>query len=161
MAPLSPTCPRAAIHPGRDRATLQLPSNLMAQHKFGTRRRAMLSFQRQPFPAPCHVDQDVAHSGAWCALRHLATFDRVLSALHPRNHLSAPPVPCTQPMLPRGSRCGQHLLRPGYTSRPIVTFAPQHTVLRIRALRGHCERWTSYVISKRDRRRRILQIAWD
>jgi hypothetical protein len=34
----------------------------MAQHKFGTRRRAMLSFERQPFPAPCHVDQDVAHS---------------------------------------------------------------------------------------------------
>ena len=32
----------------------------MAQHKFGTRRPAMLSFERQPFPAPCHVDQDVS-----------------------------------------------------------------------------------------------------
>lgn len=62
----------------------------MAQHKFGTRRRAMLSFERQPFPAPCHVDQDVAHSRAWCALRHLTTFDRVLSALHRRNHLPFP-----------------------------------------------------------------------
>ena len=99
----------------------------MAQHKFGTCRRAMLSFERQPFPTPCHVDQDVAHSRAWRALRHLTTFDRVLSALHRRNHLPVPPGPCTQPMLPRGSRCGQHLSRPEYTSRPIVTFAPQHT----------------------------------
>ena len=106
---------------------LQLPSKLMAQHKFGTRRRAMLSFERQPFPAPCHVDQNVAHSRAWCALRHLTTFDRVLSALHRRNHLPVPPGPCTQPMLPRGSRCGQHLSRPEHTSGPIVTFAPQHT----------------------------------
>jgi hypothetical protein len=65
----------------------------MAQHKFGTRRRAMLSFERQPFPAPCHVNQDVAHSRAWCALRHLTTFDRVLSALHRRNHLPIPPEP--------------------------------------------------------------------
>ena len=103
---------------------LQLPSKLMAQHKFGTRRRAMLSFERQPFPAPCHVDQDVAHSRAWCALRHLTTFDRVLSALHRRNHLPVPPDLCTQPMLPRGSRCGQLLSRPEYTSRPIMTFAP-------------------------------------
>src|SRR3954469_15662849 len=65
----------------------------MAQHEFGTRRRAMLSFERQPFPAPCHVDQDVAHSRAWCALRHLTTFDRVLSALHRRYHLPVPPAP--------------------------------------------------------------------
>ena len=101
----------------------------MAQHKFGTRRRAMLSFERQPFPAPCHVDQDVAHSRAWRALRHLTTFDRVLSALHRRNHLPVPPDLCTQPMLPRGSRCGQHLSRPEYTSGPIVTFAPQHIAL--------------------------------
>ena len=115
---------------------LQLPSKLMAQHKFGTRRRAMLSFERQPFPAPCHVDQDVAHSRAWCALRHLTTFDRVLSALHRRNHLPVPPGPCTQPTLPRGSRCGQHLSCPEYTSGPIVTFARQHTLraLRVRTL---------------------------
>ena len=108
----------------------------MAQHKFGTCRRAMLSFERQPFPAPCHVDQDVAHSRAWRALRHLTTFDRVLSALHRRNHLPVPPGPCTQPMLPRGSRCGQHLSRPEYTLGPIVTFAPQHTLraLRVRTL---------------------------
>ena len=53
---------------------LKLPSKLMAQHKFGTRRPAMLSFERQPFPAPCHVDQDVAHSRVWCALRHLTAF---------------------------------------------------------------------------------------
>jgi hypothetical protein len=66
---------------------LQLPPKLMAQPKFGTRRRAMLSFERQPFPAPCHVDQDIAHSRAGCALGHLTTFDRVLSALHHRNHL--------------------------------------------------------------------------
>ena len=116
---------------------LQLPSKLMAQHKFGTRRRAMLSFERQPFPAPCHVDQDVAHSRAWCALRHLTTFDRVLSALHRRNHLPVPPGPCTEPMLPRGSRCGQHLSRPEYTSGPIVTFAPQHT-LRAQRVRTLC-----------------------
>ena len=96
----------------------------------------MLSFERQPFPAPCHVDQDVAHSRAWRALRHLTTFDRVLSALHRRNHLPVPPGPCTQPMLPRGSRCGQHLSRPEYTLGPIVTFAPQHTLraLRVRTL---------------------------
>ena len=90
---------------------LQLPSKLMAQRKFGTRRRAMLSFERQPFPAPCHVDQDVAHSRAWCALGHLTTFDRVLSALYRRNHLPTPP--CTQPMLPRASLCGQRRFTPG------------------------------------------------
>jgi len=115
---------------------LQLPSKLMAQHKFGTCRRIMLSFERQPFPAPCHVDQDVAHSRTWRALGHLTTFDRVLSALHRRNHLPVPPGPCTQPMLPRGSRCGQHPSRPEHTSGPIVTFAPQDTLraLRVRTL---------------------------
>ena len=134
---------------------LQLPSKLMAQHKFGTRRRAMLRFERQPFPAPCHVDQDVAHSRAWCALRHLTTFDRVLSALHRRNHLPVPPGPCTQPLLPQGSRCGQHLSRPEYTSRPIVTFAPQHTALRVRALRaGSIAGWISYDFKARSTSKR-------
>jgi hypothetical protein len=122
---------------------LQLPSKLMAQLKFGTCRRIVLSFERQPFPAPCHVDQDVAHSRAWRALRHLTTFDRVLSALHRRNHLPAPPVPCTQPMLPRGSRCGQHLSRPEYTSRPIVTFAPQ-CAAGLRSMSGAIAGWISY-----------------
>jgi hypothetical protein len=41
---------------------LQLPSKLTAQHMFGSRRRVMLSFERQPFPRACHVDQDVPHS---------------------------------------------------------------------------------------------------
>jgi hypothetical protein len=63
----------------------------MAQYKFGTYRRIMLSFERQPFPGPCHVDQDVAHSRAWRALGHLTTLDRVLPALHRRNHLPLPP----------------------------------------------------------------------
>jgi hypothetical protein len=115
---------------------LQLPSKLVAQHKFGTRRRAMLGFEREPFPTPCHVDQDVAHSRAWCALRHLTTFDRVLSALHCRNHFPVPPGRYTQPMLPRGLRCGQQLSRPEYTSKPTVTFAPQHTALWARPLRA-------------------------
>jgi hypothetical protein len=92
---------------------LQLPSKLMAQHKFGTRRRAMLSFERQPFPAPSHVDQDVAHSQAWRALGHLTTFDRVLSAFHRRNHLPLPPGPLKLAMLPRATRCGQHRFAPG------------------------------------------------
>jgi hypothetical protein len=92
---------------------LQLPSKLMAQHKFGTRRRAMLSFERQPFPAPSHVDQDVAHSQAWRALGHLTTFDRVLSAFHRRNHLPVPLGPLQLAMLPRATRCGQHGFAPG------------------------------------------------
>jgi hypothetical protein len=99
----------------------------MAQHKLGTRRRAMLSFERQPFPAPCHVDQDVAHSQAWRALGHLTTFDRVLSALHRRNHLPVPRI-----FAPSQYCHGQQIVvsivsRPGCTSAPIVTFAPQHT----------------------------------
>jgi hypothetical protein len=73
----------------------------------------MLSFERQPFPTPCHVDQDVAHSRAWRALGHLATFDRVLSVFHRRNHLPLPPDRCIRPMLPRASRCGQHRFAPG------------------------------------------------
>src|SRR4051812_1316980 len=85
----------------------------MAQHKFGTCRRAMLSFERQPFPAPCHVDQDVAHSRAWRALGHLTTFDRVLPVLHRRNHLPYPRTLCIRPILPRASRCGQHHFAPG------------------------------------------------
>ena len=79
------------IHPGRDRATPTTPFEIYGATQFGTRRRAMLRFERQPFPAPCHVDQDVAHSRAWCALGHLTTFDRVFSALHRRNHLPVPP----------------------------------------------------------------------
>ena len=110
---------------------LQLPSKLMAQHKFGARRRIVLSFERQPFPAPCHVDQDVAHPRAWRALGHLTTFDRVLSALRRRNHLPLPPasVQC----------CHRHqgvvsiVSRPGCTSGPIVAFAPQHTLRALRA----------------------------
>ena len=84
----------------------------MAQHKFGTRRRAMLSFERQPFPASCHVDQDVAHSQAWRALGHLTTFDRVLSALHPKSFARTPDL-CTQPILPRATNRGQHRFAPG------------------------------------------------
>jgi hypothetical protein len=103
---------------------LQLPSKLMAQHKFGTCRRIVLSFERQPFPAPCHVDQDVAHPRAWRALGHLTTFDRVLSALHRRNHL---PYPYIRPMLPQASGVVSMVSRPGCTSGPIVAFAPQHT----------------------------------
>ncbi len=96
---------------------LQLPPKLMAQPKFGTRRRAMLSFERQPFPAPCHVDQDIAHSRAGCALGHLTTFDRVLSALHHRNHLPLhrplhrPANAATAPLY------GQHRFAPGVHSR--------------------------------------------
>jgi len=47
---------------GRFLPGLQLPSKLMAQDMFGSRRRVMLSFERQPFPGACHVDQDVPHS---------------------------------------------------------------------------------------------------
>ena len=106
---------------------LQLPSKLMAQHKFGTRRRAMLSFARQPFPAPCHVDQDVAHSRAWRALGHLTTFDRVLSAFHRRNHLPVPPDLCSWQCCHGQQGVVIIVSRPGCTSAPIVTFAPQHT----------------------------------
>ena len=96
---------------------LQLPPKLMAQPKFGTRRRAMLSFERQPFPAPCHVDQDIAHSRAGCALGHLTTFDRVLSALRHRNHLPLhrplhhPANAATAPLY------GQHRFAAGVHSR--------------------------------------------
>ena len=61
---------------------LKPTTKLMAQHLFGRRRRVMLSFERQPLPGACHVDQDVPHSQGRRALGHLTTFDRVLSALH-------------------------------------------------------------------------------
>jgi hypothetical protein len=77
---------------GRFLPGLQLPSKLMAQDMFESRRRVMLSFERQPFPGACHVDQDVPHSQVWRALGHLTTFDRVFSALHCRNHLPVPPA---------------------------------------------------------------------
>jgi|EndMetStandDraft_8_1072994.scaffolds.fasta_scaffold253893_2 hypothetical protein len=99
----------------------------MAQHKFGTRRRAMLSFERQPFPASCHVDQDVAHSQAWRALGHLTTFDRVLSALHRRNHLPIPRTFAPSPYCHGQQSVVSIVSRPGCTSAPIVTFARQHT----------------------------------
>ena len=99
----------------------------MAQHKLGTRRRAMLSFERQPFPASCHVDQDVAHSQAWRALGHLTTFDRVLSALHRRNHLPIPRTFAASPYCHGQQSVVSIVSRPGCTSAPIVTFARQHT----------------------------------
>ena len=99
----------------------------MAQHKFWTRRRAMLSFERQPFPAPCHVDQDVAHSQAWRALGHLTTFDRVLSALQRRNHLTVPRIFAPSQYCHGQQNVVSIVSRPGCTSAPIVTFAPQHT----------------------------------
>jgi hypothetical protein len=46
-------------------------------------------------------------------------------------------------MLPRGSRCGQHLSRPEYTSRPIVTFAPQ-CAAGPRSMSGTIAGWISY-----------------
>jgi hypothetical protein len=54
----------------------------------------------------------------------------------PPKSFARSPGPCIQPMLPRGSRCGQHLSRLEHTSGPIVTFAPQHTLraLRVRTL---------------------------
>jgi hypothetical protein len=90
----------------------------MVQRKFGTRRRAMLSFERQPFPAPCHVDQDIAHSQAWRALGHLTTFNRVLSALHRRNHL---PLPRT---FSPGQCCHGQQGVVSIVSRPLVHFGP-------------------------------------
>ena len=106
----------------------------MAQNKFGSCRRAMLSFERQPFPGTCHVDQDVAHSQAWRALGHLTTVGRVLSALHRRNHLTLPRT------FAPGQCChGQQgvvsiVSRRYFTSAPIVTFAPQHCALSRSAL---------------------------
>ena len=95
----------------------------------------MLSFERQPFPAPCHVDQDVAHSQAWRALGHLTTFDRVLSALHRRNHLP-PPNLCTQPILARETKCGQHRFAPGvhFGANSDLCATAYLRALRVRAL---------------------------
>jgi hypothetical protein len=61
----------------------------------------------------------------------------VLSALHRRNHLPVPPGPCTQPMLPRGHSVVSIFRASEYTSRLIVTVAPQHTALGVHA-------WISY-----------------
>ena len=89
-------------------------------------------FGRGTGKSPCHVDQDVARSRV-CA----QTFDdiqpRALCIPPPKSFAHSPRT-LHPAMLPRGSRCGQHLSRPEYTSRPIVTFAPQHTALRVRDL---------------------------
>ena len=133
----------------------------MAQHKFGTCRRIMLSFERQPFPAPCHVDQDVAHSRTWRALGHLTTFDRVLSALHRRNHLPLPPDLRIRSILPRASRCGQHRFAPGVhfgadsdvcTTTYIAGAAGPHSMRRATAGWIPCD-------FESDRRRRPLKKA--
>jgi hypothetical protein len=115
---------------------LQLPSKLMAQLKFGTCRRIVLSFERQPFPAPCHVDQDVAHSRAWRALGHLTTFDRVLSALHRRNHLPLPPDPLHPSNAATGIRCGQHRFTPGlhFAANSDLCATAYMRALRVRTL---------------------------
>jgi hypothetical protein len=41
---------------------LQLPSKLMAQHKFGTRRRAMLSFERQPLLRLAYIAPEIVEA---------------------------------------------------------------------------------------------------
>ena len=67
-------------------------------------------------------------------------------------------------MLPRGLRRSQHHSRPEYTSGPIVTFAPQHTLraLRVRTLCAERPPAGFRMISKRDRRRRTVKkaVAW-
>ena len=108
----------------------------MAQHKFGTRRRAMLSFERQPFPASCHVDQDVAHSQAWRALGHLTTFDRVLSALHRRNHLPVPRTFAPSQYCHGQQKFGQHRFAPGvhFGANSDLCATAYLCALRVRAL---------------------------
>ena len=126
----------APIHPGRDRATPKTPFEVDGATQVWHSSARYAQFRAPAFPSslPCR-----SRCRALAGLVRAQTSDsihRVLSAFHRRNHLPVPPGPCTQPMLPRGSRCGQHLSRPEYTSRPIVTFAPQHTALRVCALRA-------------------------
>ena len=124
----------------------------MAQNKFGCW-RAMLSFQRQPFPGTSHVDQDVAHSQAWRALGHLTTFDRVLSALHPKSFARTPDL-CTQPILPRATNRGQHRFAPGvhFGANSDLCATAYLRALRVSALRVAAIAGWIRVISKHDRR---------
>ena len=54
------------------------PLELRPQHLLWAPWRAMLGFDCQPLPGPCHVEQDVAHSQARGVLGHLTAFGGTL-----------------------------------------------------------------------------------
>src|SRR3981189_554994 len=117
----------APIHPGRDRATPTTPFEIYGATQVWHSSARYAQFRAPAFPSslPCR-----SRCRALAGLVRAQTSDDI----QPRALCTPPPKsfarfpgPCIQPMLPRGSRCGQYLSRPEYTSRPIVTFAPQHT----------------------------------
>jgi hypothetical protein len=126
----------APIHPGRDRATPTTPFEIDGATQVWHLSARYAQFRAPAFPSslPCR-----SRCRALAGLARAQTSDdirpRALCTPPPKSFTRSP-GPCTQPMLPRGSRCGQHLSRPEYTLGPIVTFAPQHTLraLRVRTL---------------------------
>jgi len=117
----------APIHPGRDRATPTTPFEIDGATQVWHSSARYAQFRAPAFPSslPCR-----SRCRALAGLVRAQTSDdiqpRALCTPPPKSFARSP-GPCIQPMLPRGSRCGQYLSRPEYTSRPIVTFAPQHT----------------------------------
>ena len=107
----------------------------MAQRKFGTRRRAMLSFERQPFPAPCHVDQDVAHSGLVRARTSDDIRSRALCTLPPKSFARSP-EPLELANAATTTQCGQRRFPSGVHFGANCDLCAQHNLraLRVRTL---------------------------
>ena len=149
----------AAIHPGRDRATPTTPFEIDGATQVWHLSARYAQFRAPAFPSSlpcrsrCRALAGLARAQTSDDIRPRAlctpppkSFARSPRTLHPANAAT-------------GSRCGQHLSRPEYTSKPKVTFAPQHTALRVRPLRAEPLRAGFHMILKRDRRRRTVKAA--
>jgi hypothetical protein len=134
----------APIHPGRDRATPTTPFEIDGATQVWHSSARYAQFRAPAFPSslPCR-----SRCRALAGLVRAQTSDdirpRALCTPPPKSFARSPRTFAPQPMLPQGSRCGQHLSRPEYTSRPIVTFAPQ-CAAGPRSMSGAIAGWISY-----------------
>jgi hypothetical protein len=116
----------AAIHPERDCATPITPVEIdgATQVWESSPRYAPFRAPAFPSPGPC---RSRCRALASLARVRTTTFDRVLSALHRRNHLPVPRTFAPSQYCHGQQRVVSIVSRPWCTSAPIVTFAPQHT----------------------------------
>ena len=132
-------------HPGRDRATPTTPFEIDGVTQVWRSSARYAQFRAQAFPSSLPSRSRCrALAGLVRAQTSNDIRPRALCTPPPKSFAHSPgPLPPANAAT--GSRCDQHLSRPEYTSRPIVTFAPQH-LLRC----GVAEPCASHAIREQD-----------
>ena len=126
----------AAIHPERDRATPITPVEIdgATQVWDSSPRYAQFRAPAFPSPVPCR-----SRCRALASLARARTSDdirpRALCTPPPKSFARTPDV-CTQPILPRATKCGQHRFAPGvhFGANSDLCATAYLRALRVRAL---------------------------